>query len=101
MELCTPGLLKDFSHRRLNALNKNPGKVVAVTMKVEAKETVITPAGTFQTIRVQPTADAGVVKNRGSILIWYSDDARHLPVQVTAHLFWGTITMRLTNATNK
>jgi hypothetical protein len=77
------------------------GKVVAVTMKIEAKETVITPAGTFATIRVQPTADAGVVKNRGSILIWYSDDARHLPVQVRARLFWGTITMRLTSATSK
>ncbi len=77
------------------------GKVVAVTMKVEAKETVVTPAGTFSTIRVQPTADAGVVKNRGSIWIWYSDDARHLPVQVRAHLFWGTITMRLTSYNSK
>ncbi len=77
------------------------GKVVAVTMKVEAKEKVITPAGTFSAIRVQPTADAGVVKDRGSILIWYSDDARHLPVQVRARLFWGTITMRLTSASNK
>ena len=77
------------------------GKVVAVTMKVEAKETVITPAGTFSALRVQPTADAGVVKNRGSILIWYSDDSRHLPVQVRARLFWGTITMRLTSFNNK
>jgi hypothetical protein len=77
------------------------GKVVAVTIKVEAKETVITPAGTFSTIRVEPTADAGVVKNRGSILIWYSNDARHLPVQVRARLFWGTITMRLTSFNNK
>lgn len=73
------------------------GRVVAVTVKVEAKETVVTPAGTFSAIRVQPTADAGVVKNRGNIWIWYSDDARHLPVQVRAHLFWGTITMRLTS----
>ncbi len=77
------------------------GKVIAVTMKVEAKEKIVTPAGTFSTIRVQPTADAGVVKNRGSILIWYSDDAQHLPVQVRARLFWGTITMRLTRASNK
>ncbi len=77
------------------------GKVVAVTMKVEAKETVITPAGTFSALRVQPTADAGVVKDRGSILIWYSDDARHLPLQVRARLFWGTITMRLTSYSNK
>lgn len=77
------------------------GKVVAVTIQVEAKENVVTPAGTYATVRVQPTADAGVVKNRGSILIWYSDDARHLPVQVRARLFWGTITMRLTSVSNK
>jgi hypothetical protein len=77
------------------------GKVVDVTIKVQARETVVTPAGTFSTLRVQPTADAGVVKNRGSIVIWYSDDARHTPVQVRARLFWGTITMRLTGASNK
>ena len=70
-------------------------RTVAVTMKVEAREEVKTPAGTFPAIRVQPTADAGVVKSRGSITIWYSDDARHLPVQIRAKLFWGTITFHL------
>jgi Protein of unknown function (DUF3108) len=68
---------------------------VMVTMKVEGKEEIKTPLGTFKTIRVQPTADAGVVKNRGSIWIWYTDDDRHLPVQMRARLFWGTITFRL------
>lgn len=77
------------------------GRVVAVTMKIEANETVVTPAGTFSAIRVQPTADVGVVKNRGNIWIWYSNDARHIPVQVRAHLFWGTITMRLTSVSNR
>jgi hypothetical protein len=38
-----------------------------------------------------------VVKNRGNIWIWYSDDNRHLPVQMRARLFWGTITLRLTS----
>ena len=76
------------------------GHVVPVTIKVEANEPVVTPLGTFSAIRVQPTASAGVVKNRGSIWIWYSNDARHLPVQVRAHLFWGTITMRLTRVTH-
>lgn len=68
---------------------------VPVTMKVEGREEVKTPVGTFKTIRVQPTADAGVVKNRGNIWIWYTDDERHLPVQMRARLFWGTITFRL------
>ncbi len=76
-------------------------RVVNVTMKVEAREQVTTVAGTFQTIRVQPTADAGVVKNRGNIWIWYTDDDRRLPVQMRARLFWGTFTLRLINAETK
>jgi hypothetical protein len=74
---------------------------VPVTMKVEGKEEIKTPLGTFKTVRVQPTADAGVVKNRGNIWIWYTDDERHLPVQMRARLFWGTITFRLSAMDNK
>jgi Protein of unknown function (DUF3108) len=68
---------------------------VPVTMKVEGREEIKTPLGSFHTVRVQPTAAAGVVKNRGNIWIWYTDDDRHLPVQMRARLFWGTITFRL------
>lgn len=74
---------------------------VAVTMKVEARETVRTPLGTYQTVRVQPTADAGTVKARGNIWIWYTDDERHVPVQMRARLFWGTITFQLTAVDQK
>ena len=70
-------------------------RTVTVAMKVEAREEIKTPAGTFQTIRVEPTADEGIVKNRGNIWVWYTDDARHMPVQIRARLFWGTITFHL------
>ena len=76
-------------------------KTVDVTMKVEGREEVHTPAGTFQTLRVEPTADAGVVKNRGNIWIWYTDDDRRMPVQMRARFFWGTITFRLTSVEQK
>jgi hypothetical protein len=76
-------------------------KTIPVTMKVEGREEVKTPAGTFQTLRVEPTADAGIVKNRGNIWIWYTDDDRHMPVQMRARLFWGTITFRLTSVEQK
>jgi hypothetical protein len=72
-------------------------RTVKVTMRVEGHDSVTTPAGTFQTVRVEPTADAGVVKSRGNIWIWYTDDNRHIPVQMRARLFWGTITFRLTS----
>ena len=64
---------------------------------VEGKEQVKTPAGTFQTIRVGPEGDYGVLRNRGRVWIWYTDDAQHLPVQIRAKLFWGTLSVYLTS----
>ncbi len=77
------------------------GKTVTVQAHVEAKEQVKTPAGTFQTIRVGPEGDYGPLKNRGRIWIWYTDDAQHLPVQIRARLFWGTLTVYLTAVDGK
>ena len=71
------------------------GKTVTIHAHVEGKEQIKTPAGTFQTIRVGPEGDYSVLKNRGRIWIWYSDDVRHLPVQIRAKLFWGTLTVQL------
>ena len=87
---------RDFVVPLVDAMHNVP-----VTIKVEGREEVRTPLGTFKTIRVQPTAAAGVVKNRGNIWIWYTDDERHLPVQMRARLFWGTITFRLIGNENK
>jgi hypothetical protein len=70
-------------------------------MKVEGREEIKTTLGTFKTVRVQPTSDAGVVKNRGNIWIWYTDDDHRMPVQMRARLFWGTLTMRLVSVTQK
>ena len=72
-----------------------------VTLHVEARETIRTPATTFHTVRVQPTADSGAVRNRGKLWIWYTDDGRHIPVQMRARLFWGTLTFRLTGVDTK
>jgi hypothetical protein len=76
-------------------------RTVTVAMKVEAKEEIHTPAGIFQTLKVEPTADEGIVKNRGHIWVWYTDDARHMPVQIQAQLFWGTITFHLQSYEDK
>ena len=70
-------------------------RTVTVAMKVQSKEEIKTPAGIFQTVKTEPTADEGIVKNRGHIWVWYTDDARHMPVQIQAQLFWGTITFHL------
>jgi hypothetical protein len=77
------------------------GKTNDVRARVEAREDIKTPAGSFHTLRVQPEASSGVVKNKGRIWVWYSDDAGHVPVQMRARLFWGTITLRLARVEKK
>ncbi|HYN14232.1 MAG TPA: DUF3108 domain-containing protein [Terriglobales bacterium] len=77
------------------------GKTNDVRARVEAREEIKTPAGTFHTLRVQPEASSGVVRNKGRIWIWYSDDASHIPVQMRARLFWGTLTLRLARVEKK
>lgn len=73
------------------------GSTVNVQANVEGKEQIKTPAGTFQTVRLGSEGNAGVLKNRGRMWIWYTDDERHLPVQMRAKLFWGTLTIYLTS----
>lgn len=73
------------------------GKTVTVQAHVEGKEEVKTPAGTFHTVRIGPEGDSGILKNHGRIWIWYTDDAQHIPVQIRAKLFWGSLTVYLTS----
>ena len=72
------------------------GKTVNVQAHVEGHEEVKTPAGTFETLRVQPEADSGILKKRGKIWVWYTNDGQHIPVLMRARMFWGTLTIRLT-----
>lgn len=71
------------------------GKTVDVKVKVEGREEVKVPAGTYKTVRVQASPETGSLKGKGQIWVWYSDDALHIPVQMKARLFWGTLTFKL------
>ncbi len=71
------------------------GKTNDVRAHVEAREDIKTPAGSFHTTRVRLEAASGVVRSKGRIWIWYSDTAGHIPVQMRARLFWGTISFQL------
>jgi hypothetical protein len=71
------------------------GKTADVKVHVEAREQVKTDAGTFNAVRVQPEAATGVLKDRGHVWIWYTDDAQRIPVQIRARMFWGTLTIKL------
>ena len=71
-------------------------KTVTAQAHVEGKEQIKTPAGNAANRPRQTEGDSGILKN-GRIWIWYSDDERHLPIQMRAKLFWGTLTIYLTS----
>ena len=78
------------------------GKIYTVTAQVNNREKITTPAGTFDTVVVEPkmASQAGVFKDeQRRLLIWYTDDDRHIPVRIRSDVKIGSITVSLRNIT--
>jgi len=71
------------------------GKTTEVRARVEGREQVKVPASTFQTVRVKAEAISGALQNKGTVWAWFTDDAKHTPVQIRTKLGWGTLLFRL------
>lgn len=74
------------------------GKVYTLTASVLQRETIGTPAGTFRTVVVEPRMESqeGVFRDeQNRLLIWYTDDERHIPVRIRSDVKIGSITASL------
>jgi hypothetical protein len=74
------------------------GKVYTVQTRIVNRETITTPAGEFKTVVIEPKMESrsGVFRDEQSrLLIWYSDDYRHLPVLIRSDVKIGSITATL------
>lgn len=72
------------------------GKLHTLDAKVKGRETLSTAAGTFKTVVVEPKMLAGgLFREEGSLTVWYSDDARHIPVRIRSDVKVGSITATL------
>lgn len=59
---------------------------------VHEEETIRVPAGTFECILIEPNLEsAGIFRNEGSILIWVTNDERHVPVLMRSAIVIGEI----------
>ncbi len=79
------------------ALPINDGsKTVDVRVEVQALEKVKVPFGERMAYRLEPTVFGGaLLKRRGRMLIWISDDDRRLPLRIKATIAVGTISADL------
>jgi hypothetical protein len=77
------------------------GKTIDVRATVEGREQIKTDAGTFNTLRVRTDDASGAMKSRGSAWIWYTEGIQHIPVQMRARAFWGTLNFKLARVERK
>lgn len=74
------------------------GKLYTLRATVLNRETIHTAAGTFKTVVVEPRmeSEAGVFRDeQRRLLVWYSDDERHIPVRIRSDVKIGSITVEL------
>jgi hypothetical protein len=70
-----------------------------VRIKVLRRERVKVPAGTYQTIVVQPMIKSkGIFSENSKAEIWFSEDANRIMVQMKADLPVGSLNLYLTSA---
>ncbi len=73
-------------------------KSIMARVEAQQREDVKTPAGTFKTVRYEIFLfDNMLYRRSGHLYVWFTDDARRLPVQIRVRLQFtiGTITMQL------
>ena len=82
---------KTYDFNRYFRPDRNP-----VSIRVLRKEEVKVPAGTYQTIVIQPIIKSkGIFSEKGHAQMWLTDDARRLLVQMKSDLSIGSINLYL------
>ena len=76
--------------------NHADGKNYQLVVKVHERETVTVPAGRFDCVVVEPLLrTSGLFKQEGRLLIWVTDDSRHMPVLMKSKIAVGSIVAEL------
>jgi Protein of unknown function (DUF3108) len=71
-------------------------RLFPLSVIVQGRETIKTPAGTFRTIRVEPKSPSEGLLGKGkSLILWLTDDEKKIPVQLKSKLRVGTLLGKL------
>jgi hypothetical protein len=71
-----------------------------VIVDVQERARLQTPVGIRYAFRVEPRALGDLYKEKGRLLIWFSDDRQRLPLRIKAMLKVGAITGNLASVSN-
>jgi Protein of unknown function (DUF3108) len=65
-----------------------------LNVEIQGRETIVVPAGTFPTIRVEPKSTGSGLMGK-NLVLWLTDDVRKIPVQIRSKLKVGTLVGKL------
>jgi hypothetical protein len=82
------------------ALQVFSGKPHTLQVEIQARETIVVPAGRFQTVRVEPKSSGSSLVGK-NLILWLTDDARKIPVQLRSKLKVGTLVGKLKSIETK
>jgi hypothetical protein len=73
------------------------GQVYRTPIKVIERKSMKTVLGVVNTLRVEPEifGDERLIKGKGQMVVWLTDDARHIPVRARLNNSMGTLDLKL------
>jgi len=71
------------------------GRTTDVKIEVEGCNHVKVPLGEFEALRVKVEPVSGSLKGKGVLWVWFTDDARHVPLQMKSKLGFATLLFQL------
>ena len=71
------------------------GKTTDVKIDVEGRNRIKVPYGEFQALRVKAEPVSGPLKGKGVLWVWFTDDAKHIPLQLKSKLGFATLLFQL------
>jgi len=74
-------------------------EIIEIEALVKPRERIISQAGSYDAIRVELTTKSKKFNlSKYRVRVWFSDDAQHLPVTITAQLAFGDVRAELSSA---
>jgi hypothetical protein len=71
------------------------GKTTDVKIEVEGRTRIKVPFGEFEALRVKAEPVSGPLKDKGVLWVWFTDDVRHIPLQMKSKLGFATLLFQL------
>lgn len=83
-------------------LVSDSGQVYRIPITISEKKTLKTVVGKVQTLKVEAGifGDGRLLRGKGNMAIWFTDDARHLPVRAKINNEMGTLDIKLKSINN-